>query len=95
MPRVGFEPTISVFVRAKTVHALDCAAIVIGIKINNFYLKYCKYLTKFQRKSFTSLGNVCNTHRSVHIRKIKGEIFVKNFLYFPLLKVTVSYSNSS
>jgi hypothetical protein len=30
MPRVGFEPTIPVFERAKTVHALDSAAIVIG-----------------------------------------------------------------
>jgi hypothetical protein len=30
MPRVGFEPTIPVFERAKTVHALDCAATVIG-----------------------------------------------------------------
>jgi hypothetical protein len=32
MPRVGFEPTIPVFERAKTVHALDCAATVIGQK---------------------------------------------------------------
>jgi hypothetical protein len=31
MPRVGFEPTIPVFERAKTVHALDGAATVIGI----------------------------------------------------------------
>jgi hypothetical protein len=30
MPRMGFEPTISVFERAKTVHVLDCAATVIG-----------------------------------------------------------------
>jgi hypothetical protein len=30
MPRVGFEPTILVFERAKTVHALDRAATVIG-----------------------------------------------------------------
>jgi hypothetical protein len=30
MTRVGFEPTISVFEWAKTVHALDCAATVIG-----------------------------------------------------------------
>jgi hypothetical protein len=30
MPRVGFEPTISVFERAKTGHALDLAATVIG-----------------------------------------------------------------
>jgi hypothetical protein len=30
MPRVGFEPTITVLERAKTVHALDRAAAVIG-----------------------------------------------------------------
>jgi hypothetical protein len=30
MRRVGFEPTIPVFERANTVHALDGAAIVIG-----------------------------------------------------------------
>jgi hypothetical protein len=30
MPWVGFEPTIPVFERAKEVHALDCAATVIG-----------------------------------------------------------------
>jgi hypothetical protein len=33
MPRVGFEPTIPVFERAKTVHALDCAATVIGYTV--------------------------------------------------------------
>jgi hypothetical protein len=32
MPRVGFEATIPAFERAKTVHALDRAATVIGIK---------------------------------------------------------------
>jgi hypothetical protein len=31
MPQVGFEPTIPVFERAKTVHASDRAATVIGI----------------------------------------------------------------
>jgi hypothetical protein len=30
MPRVEFEPTIPVFERAKTVHALDLTATVIG-----------------------------------------------------------------
>jgi hypothetical protein len=30
MRRVGFEPTIPVFERVKTVHALDRAATVIG-----------------------------------------------------------------
>jgi hypothetical protein len=32
MPRVGFDPTIPAFERAKTVHALDRAATVIGSK---------------------------------------------------------------
>jgi hypothetical protein len=31
MPRAGFEPTIPVFERAKTVHALDGVATVIGL----------------------------------------------------------------
>jgi hypothetical protein len=31
MLRVGFEPTISVFERAKILHALDCASAVIGV----------------------------------------------------------------
>jgi hypothetical protein len=30
MPRLGFEPTIPVFERAKAVHALDRAATMIG-----------------------------------------------------------------
>jgi hypothetical protein len=30
MPQIGFEPTIPVFERAKTVHASDRAATVIG-----------------------------------------------------------------
>jgi hypothetical protein len=38
MPQVGFEPTIPVFERAKTVHALDRAATVIGSRCYG----YCK-----------------------------------------------------
>jgi hypothetical protein len=34
MPRVGFEPMIVVFERAKTVHALDRAATVIESLVN-------------------------------------------------------------
>jgi hypothetical protein len=40
MPRVGFEPTIPVFVRAKTFHASDRAATVIGfgnIMLSNYF----------------------------------------------------------
>jgi hypothetical protein len=33
MPRVGFEPMTSVFTRAKTVHALDRVATMIGTSI--------------------------------------------------------------
>jgi hypothetical protein len=33
MRRVGFEPMFSVLERAKTVHALDCAATVIDLEI--------------------------------------------------------------
>jgi hypothetical protein len=36
MPRMGFEPTILVFEREKTVHALDRAAPVIGFPM--YYL---------------------------------------------------------
>jgi hypothetical protein len=32
MPRVGFEPTIPVFERAKTFHALDRAATVVSLR---------------------------------------------------------------
>jgi hypothetical protein len=36
MPWVGFEPTIPVFERAKTVHALNSAATVIGVLQKQF-----------------------------------------------------------
>jgi hypothetical protein len=35
MPRMGFEPTISVSKQAKTVHALDRAATVIGLNMTS------------------------------------------------------------
>jgi hypothetical protein len=35
MPQVKFEPTIPVFQRAKTVHALDRAAAVIVVMVTN------------------------------------------------------------
>jgi hypothetical protein len=41
MPRVGFEPTIPAFERAKTVQALERAAAVIG-----FGLRKCQQMTK-------------------------------------------------
>jgi hypothetical protein len=46
MPQVGFEPTIPVFERAKTVHALDRAATVIG-KLQRFI---SQLLTTLERR---------------------------------------------
>jgi hypothetical protein len=40
MPRVGFEPTIPVFERSKTVHALDSAVTVIGY-LRLYIFEYC------------------------------------------------------
>jgi hypothetical protein len=37
MSRVGFEPTIPVFERAKTIHALDAAATAIGCYMSTNY----------------------------------------------------------
>jgi hypothetical protein len=39
MPRVGFEPTIPVFERTKTVHALKRAATVIGPFLSHIDIK--------------------------------------------------------
>jgi hypothetical protein len=53
MPRVGFQPTIPAFERAKTVHALDRAATVIGCYVHNgtvspntlcYYCKHARYV---------------------------------------------------
>jgi hypothetical protein len=44
MPEVGFEPTIPVFERAKTVHASDRAATVIGWTAMYQYVFFFIYL---------------------------------------------------
>jgi hypothetical protein len=47
MPQVGFEPTIPVFERAKTIHTLDRAAAVIGLlrrSKNEFLWSMVEYL---------------------------------------------------
>jgi hypothetical protein len=48
MPKVDFEPTIPVFERAKTVHALDRAATVIGL-----FSVYFTYIKKKIRNQLT------------------------------------------
>jgi hypothetical protein len=52
MPQVGFEPMIPVFGRAKTVHALDRAATVIGSRQKYIYTKYV-YHTSHTRATYS------------------------------------------
>jgi hypothetical protein len=54
MSHVGFEPTNPVFERAKTVHALDCAATVIGFitKIANINVERGLKVIHVGRMSF-------------------------------------------
>jgi hypothetical protein len=60
MPRVGLEPTIAAFEGAKTVHALDRAATVIGALEVPF--------TKFHRAVRIILASAC---RSVGVKTFK------------------------
>jgi hypothetical protein len=48
IPQVGFEPMIPVFKRAKTVHALNSAATVIGLPI----LTFLNYQKEYEEKSY-------------------------------------------
>jgi hypothetical protein len=56
MPRGGFEPATAVFKGAKTVHALDRAATVIGHKLSIFLIKLSKTIVHSRRSvSFYSI----------------------------------------
>jgi hypothetical protein len=57
MPWVGFEPTIPVFKRAKTVHALDPGATVIGTQsfLQLIMLKLMQYTSN---EGFNSKSNI-------------------------------------
>jgi hypothetical protein len=55
MPQVAFEPTILVFMRAKTIHALDHMGTVIVSEFN-WILKYISY---FPEQFILSYFAVC------------------------------------
>jgi hypothetical protein len=65
MPQVEFEPTIPVFERAKTVHALDRAATVIGdllhthpkVKPVNMKIQRWNTKNKFNTKNYILINN--------------------------------------
>jgi hypothetical protein len=59
MPRVGFEPTTSMFERAKTVHALDLAVSVIGLLLSTVHSSVIGF------KPVTSLNIVTSIHSDV------------------------------
>jgi hypothetical protein len=69
MPWMGFEPTIPVFERAKTFHALNCAVAVIGIHM------YANYKIVFLKR--TDWSN-CICHITfITIRNIEVKIQLK------------------
>jgi hypothetical protein len=53
MPRVGFELTISVFERTKTVHVLDRAVTVISCYFITHFLIY-KFLNQLSERALSS-----------------------------------------
>jgi hypothetical protein len=57
MPRVKFEPMISVFERVKTVHALDRAATVIAAYclLGRQFIYIYKLLTNFEDRTRTRI----------------------------------------
>jgi hypothetical protein len=66
MPRVGFEPAIPVFELAKTVHALDRAATLIGC-----YAVICAY--KFP--------SICAVANGMYVRTVGQLECLRNIIY--------------
>jgi hypothetical protein len=58
MRQVGFEHTIPVFERAKTVHALEGAATVIGILYSNWRNNYEEFIRLIGSHSLLSLSDI-------------------------------------
>jgi hypothetical protein len=65
MPRVGFEPTVPSLERAKTVHALDRAATVIG----DFNLYWCQIWLFRYRKVATAQNTRLTSLLLTHVLK--------------------------
>jgi hypothetical protein len=62
MLRVGFEPMIPAFERAKTVHALDRAATVFGVPLVYPYIFFCNILDFLEKRL---LQAICMLHVTV------------------------------
>jgi hypothetical protein len=76
MPRVGYEPTIPMFERMKTVHALDCAAALIG---TSFFLFRVNSLTVIKRCPGSVLRG-CNPPDSFFEEQVAQQIYDRKSL---------------
>jgi hypothetical protein len=81
MPRVGFEPTIPAFERAKTVHASDRAATVIG----NY--KCMRYKIKIYKDCGSSYNCTVMARCYTKPLKISGRTFIFGNSAFLLLEL--------
>jgi hypothetical protein len=73
MTEVGFEPTIPVFEQAKTVHALDSAATVMGVTVTNPAIKLFDIISLIQgswRQQFCSPTPCYTASRKAVMRRI-------------------------
>jgi hypothetical protein len=79
MFRVEFEPTIPVFERAKTVHALDRAATVIGLRSVGVTVAWCyasmeqniSVNNRIQKRDYTVLYRILfSLYISEHIQNL-------------------------
>jgi hypothetical protein len=68
MPRVEFEPTITAFIRAKTVHALDCAVTVnggdIALQLPNSVVKTLPYYKRVIHNYLLLFSCYVKTHEN-------------------------------
>jgi hypothetical protein len=95
MPCVGFEPTIPVFERAKTIHALYRAATVIGINSHTLHNSTPKMEAEFTPETWailptstsyntrTKLTSIINHSESLKSGIIVCSLCICNLHYFP------------
>jgi hypothetical protein len=83
MPHVGFEPIIIVFERAKTAHALDRTATVIGF-CSPAYMNSLEEVVihKYKHNLSAGLGPLC--HTSVLLVTVIHHLYSFLCLFFPL-----------
>jgi hypothetical protein len=84
MPRIGFEPTIPVFEWAKTVHAVDREATVIGFFVIKYFL-----IQHFKLKLITCkyLFPLCSWRSRLH--RVSEQLFRQRLALYCRLRMTL------